>query len=116
MSLTDRLPVASGASDCRRWCTGRSCPADRAMARQIARPKDAVGDAPLVVGEFVAHDSAPRFRGLGSPSAGGLNMPGQGALWSRCARKRTRYAHFELCRSWPTREIGRLADHCGQAI
>jgi len=40
---------------------------------------------PLIVGEFVAHDSAPRFRGLESSSAGGLNMPGQGALWSRCA-------------------------------
>lgn len=37
-------------------------------------------------GEFVAHDSALDLGGLESSSADGLNMPGQGALWSRCAR------------------------------
>src|SRR5262249_61685074 len=31
--------AASERSDCNKWCTGRSCPAGRAMAPQIARSR-----------------------------------------------------------------------------
>src|SRR5262245_46220481 len=37
---------------------------------------------PFLVGEFVAHDSAPSVRGLNHGSAVGLNMPGRRAFWS----------------------------------
>jgi hypothetical protein len=63
---------------------GHSKPADRAMVRLTQDPKDAVEDTPViypwhaarlvrqhrpdrcpfVVGELVAHNSSPRFRGL----------------------------------------------------
>ena len=48
--------------------------------------------SPLIVGEFVAHDSAPSVRGLNHGLAGRLN-------WSPCTRKRTSHAHCEFCRS-----------------
>ena len=55
--------------------------------------------SPLIVGEFVAHDSAPSVRGLNHGSAGRAQHARPRALWSRCTRKRTRYTHFEFCRS-----------------
>src|SRR6267378_7616684 len=45
--------------------------------------------SPFLVGEFVAHDSVPPVRGLNHGSTVGLNMSGQGALWSLCTRKET---------------------------
>jgi hypothetical protein len=82
------------------------------MALRIAKPEDAVEDTtvihswhaarlirqhrfdgkPLMVREFVAHDSAPSVGGLNHGSVVGLK-------WSLCTRKRTNYAHLEFCRS-----------------
>src|SRR5215210_1997863 len=39
------------------------------------------------------------FGGLNHGMAARLNVLCRGALWSLSARKRTRYAHCELCRS-----------------
>ena len=72
---------------------GRSCRANHAMVLQIARPKDAIEDAtvvrprhaawlvrqhrfngrPLVVGQFITHDSSPQFGDLNHGSRAGLN-------------------------------------------
>src|SRR5438445_8885286 len=57
--------------------------------------------SPFLVGEFVAHDSAPSVRGLNHGLAAVLNTPLSGAFgrclyWSLCTRKRTRYVAIEL--------------------
>src|SRR5258705_274106 len=54
---------------------------------------------PLIISEFVAHDSSPPVWGLNHGLAVRLNMPCQGVRWSLCTRKRTNYAHFKFCRS-----------------
>src|SRR4029077_15893674 len=46
--------------------------------------------SPLMVSEFVAHDSAPPVRGLNHSSAVRLNMLYKKALWSLCTPKAAR--------------------------
>src|SRR5262244_1069845 len=74
---------------------------------------------PLIVGEFVAHDSTPSVGGLNHGSAVRLNPPGQGALRSLFPPKRTYYARFEFCRSRPLSslcyETSVRRDRCSQA-
>ena len=45
--------------------------------------------SPLVVGEFVAHDSRHRFGGLNHGLPASLNIPCRRTFWSLSARKRT---------------------------
>src|SRR5262245_57347507 len=61
------------------------------------RPRGLLGSiglmtVPLIVGEFVAHDSAPSVRGMNHGSTVRLN-------WSLCTRNRTSYTHSEFRRS-----------------
>src|SRR5262249_35706843 len=70
--------AASERSDCNKWCTGRSCPAGRAMAPQIEDPEDAIEDTTVIHAWHAAR-----------------------LVWqhrSLCTRKRTYYAHVEFCR------------------
>jgi hypothetical protein len=48
------------------------------------------------------------FRSERAKSARALSFDEVDPIWSRCARKRSHYAHFEFCRVWPRRRsIGR---------
>jgi hypothetical protein len=87
-------PDASEQSGCSRWYMGRSCVGQIApWCSRSQDPEDAIEDTtvvrsshaarlvrqhqlngrPLVVGEFIAHDSSPQFGDLNHGSTAGLN-------------------------------------------
>ena len=83
-------PAASERSGDRKWCMGRTPPADRARALPILGPRNTVEDTPIVyprnptrliglhrldggpfiIGEFIAHDSSPSVWEFESQASG----------------------------------------------